>query len=149
MRLEHEELSQAIIGAAIAVHKELGPGFLEVVYENALGLELEVRGLQLKRQLLVPVLYRNVEVGMHRLDLVVDERMVVELKAIKSLDTVHFAVARSSERHRLGPWPAPQLCQAHPRNQARRPPDSRSNSWVLGFLRSASYNAEAEFEDAP
>jgi GxxExxY protein len=95
MRLEHEELSQAIIGAAIAVHKELGPGFLEVVYENALGLELEVRGLQFKRQLLVPVLYRNVEVGMHRLDLVVDERMVVELKAIKSLDTVHFAVARS------------------------------------------------------
>jgi GxxExxY protein len=58
-------------------------------------LSSRVRGLQLKRQLLVPVLYRNVEVGMHRLDLVVDERMVVELKAIKSLDTVHFAVARS------------------------------------------------------
>jgi GxxExxY protein len=95
MELEHRPLSEAIIGAAITVHRELGPGFLESVYENALSLELHARGIPMQRQLPVPVLYRDVEVGLHRLDLVVDARMVVELKAVKALDNVHFAVVRS------------------------------------------------------
>ena len=93
--LEYEKLSGEIIAAAIAVHKNLGPGFLEAVYENALCLELHARNVPLQRQLIVPVFYRRSEVGAHRLDLVVDERMVVELKAIKTVENIHFAVVRS------------------------------------------------------
>lgn len=95
MELEHQALSEAIIGAAITVHRALGPGFVEQVYENALSLELQSRGVPMQRQLPVAILYRGVEVGLHRLDLVIDERMVVELKAVKALDNVHFAVVRS------------------------------------------------------
>ena len=93
--LEHEKLSGEIIAAAIAVHRNLGPGFLKAVYENALCVELHARNVRLQRQLIVPVFYRGSEVGAHRLDLVVDERMVVELKAIKTVETIHFAVVRS------------------------------------------------------
>jgi GxxExxY protein len=95
MGLAHQELSEAIIGAAIAVHRELGPGFVEQVYENALCLELQARTIPIQRQLPASVFYRGVEVGTHRLDLLVDERMVVELKAIKALENVHFAIVRS------------------------------------------------------
>jgi GxxExxY protein len=95
MELEHHALSENIIGAAIAVHRSLGPGFLEQVYENALCLELQARGVALQRQVPVSIFYRSVEVGVHRLDLLVDARLVIELKAVKALDSVHFAVVRS------------------------------------------------------
>jgi GxxExxY protein len=95
MSLDHEELTGPIIGAAIEVHKALGPGFLEAIYEHALALELRGRGIPFQRQLSVPVLYRGVEVGLHRLDLFVAEQIVVEVKAIKDLQDVHFVVARS------------------------------------------------------
>ena len=95
MVLEHHALSESIIGAAITVHRTLGPGFLEQVYENALCLELQAQGIPTQRQLPVPIIYRSVEVGLHRLDLVVDARLVVELKAVKALDSAHFAVVRS------------------------------------------------------
>ena len=95
MPLEHEELTGAIIAAAIAVHRELGPGFVESVYENALVLELRHRDLAFSRQVAVPVLYRDVEVGLHRLDLLVRDQIVVELKAVKHISDVHFAVVRS------------------------------------------------------
>lgn len=95
MTLDHEDLTGAIIGAAIEVHKALGPGFLEAIYENALALELRNRGIPFQRQLAVPVLYQGVEVGLHRLDLFVADQIVVEIKAIKDLQDVHFVVARS------------------------------------------------------
>lgn len=95
MALEHEELTGAIIGAAIAVHRELGPGFVETVYDNALAVELRARGVPHARQLHVPVMYRGVQVGLHRLDLLVDETIVVELKAMKEIADAHFAVVRS------------------------------------------------------
>jgi len=103
MPLEHEELTGAVIGAAIAVHKELGPGFIESVYDNALAIELRKRALRFQRQVAVPVLYHGAEVGMHRLDLFVDDQIVVELKAVKEISDVHFAVARSYLRavHRM------------------------------------------------
>ena len=81
MTLEHEDLTSKIIGAAIEVHKTLGPGYVESVYENALALELRMRDLPMKRQLTVPVVYRGCEVGMHRLDLCVEDQIVVELKS--------------------------------------------------------------------
>jgi GxxExxY protein len=95
MALEHEDLTGSIIGAAIAVHRELGPGFLEAVYDHALALELRARRIPCERQLCVPVAYRRVEVGSHRLDLFVAKQVVVELKAVKEIAAVHFAVVRS------------------------------------------------------
>lgn len=95
VKLEHEELTGEIIGAAIEVHRALGPGFLESVYETALVVELRHRGLSFERQLSVPVVYRGVEVGLHRLDLFVADEIVVELKAIKELLNEHFAIVRS------------------------------------------------------
>lgn len=95
MSLEHEELTGPIIGAAIAVHRELGPGFLEAVYDAALVVELRARRIPFQRQLTIPVLYRGVEVGLHRLDLFVADEIVVELKAVRDIGDVHFAVVRS------------------------------------------------------
>lgn len=95
MALEHEELTGSIIGAAIAVHRELGPGFLEAVYDNALAIELRTRGIPFARQVCVPVVYRGVEVGSHRLDLFVANEIVTELKAVKEIADHHFAVVRS------------------------------------------------------
>jgi GxxExxY protein len=95
MTLEHEELTGRIIGAAIEVHKHLGPGFIESIYENALSLELRSRQISTQRQLTVPVLYRDVEVGLHKLDLLVEGLVVVELKAVKEINDSHFAIVRS------------------------------------------------------
>jgi len=84
-----------IIGAAIRVHEELGPGFLESLYEEALCVELDSLGLRYQRQLLVPVRYRAAVIGEHRLDLLVENDVVVELKAIERFDPIHFATVRS------------------------------------------------------
>jgi len=95
MALEYEALTGKIIAAAIEVHRRLGPGFIESIYENALVMELRKRGLKVERQLEAPVKYDGVEVGRHRLDLFVEDTIVVELKAIKNLEDIHFAVVRS------------------------------------------------------
>ena len=85
MALEFEELTGKIIGAAIEVHRQLGPGFIESIYENALVYELRKRGLKVEQQLEAPVLYDGeVEVGKHRLDLLVEGEIVVDLNAIAS-----------------------------------------------------------------
>ncbi len=95
MALEHEELTGQIIAAAIEVHRELGPGFLESVYEAALVVELRRREIPFEQQLPVPVVYKGVEVHRHRLDLFVANKIVVELKAFKELVPEHFAVGGS------------------------------------------------------
>ncbi|MCU0606902.1 MAG: GxxExxY protein [Candidatus Edwardsbacteria bacterium] len=93
--LEHAGLTEKIIGAAIGVHKALGPGFLESVYENALVVALRDAGLPHEQQREVPVTYNGIQVGLHRLDLLVAGLIVVELKAVKDIEDVHFAVVRS------------------------------------------------------
>jgi len=93
--LEHEQLTGEIIGAAIEVHRALGPGFLESIYENALCVELNRRAIPYCQQLEVPVRYRGADVGTHRLDLLVAEQIVVELKTVKRFDDIHFVVLRS------------------------------------------------------
>ena len=93
--MEHEELTGKIIAAGIEVHRELGPGFLESVYENALVIELQRAGLKVEPQRVVVIRYRGVVVGTHRLDLLVEDLIVVELKAIKSIEPVHFAVLKA------------------------------------------------------
>jgi GxxExxY protein len=96
--LGHRELSSRVIEAAIAVHKALGPGFLESVYENALCVELRRVGIAFEQQKPVDIMYQGEVVGQHRLDLLVEGIMLVELKAVSALEDVFFAVARAQMR---------------------------------------------------
>ena len=93
--LGHKDLSRQVIAAAIEVHRALGPGFLESIYEAALCIELDFRGIRYERQKLVPLRYRDRPVGEHRLDLLVEGVLVVELKAVKALEDIFFATTRS------------------------------------------------------
>src|SRR5437016_13864927 len=93
--LRNRELTDRIIAAAIHVHRELGPAFLESVYEEALGVEFALSGIQFIRQHPVPLFYRDHQVGEHRLDFLVEGKIVVELKAISQLEDIHFAIGRS------------------------------------------------------
>lgn len=92
---EFEELSSRVIGAALDVHKALGPGFLESVYQKAMEVALEHRNLPRERQKEVHVFFEDVDVGLHRLDLVIDGQIILELKAVKALEEVHFAQVRA------------------------------------------------------
>jgi GxxExxY protein len=93
--LSDRDLAGQIIGAAITVHRTLGPGFLEAVYEKALSIELDALGIPHESQKTVEVFYRGKPVGEHRIDLYVGGRIVVELKAVKSLDDIFFSTVRS------------------------------------------------------
>ena len=93
--LRDSQLTEQIIAAAIRVHRVLGPGFLELVYEEALAVEFALSGIQFVRQHPVPLFYRDHQIGEHRLDFLVEGKIVVELKAISHLDDIHFAIGRS------------------------------------------------------
>jgi GxxExxY protein len=95
MELGNFELTERIIAAAIRVHKELGPGFLELMYEEALAIELASAGITFQRQKLLPVFYREHLIGEHRLDLVVEGKLILEPQAISQLEKIHFAIVRS------------------------------------------------------
>ncbi len=89
-----KEITDKILAAAIRVHRELGPGYLESIYEEALCIELVPMGLAFERQKSVEVRYRDQVVGLHRLDLLVESKGVVELKAIKEFEPIHLSVVR-------------------------------------------------------
>ena len=93
--LRDSKLTAEIIACAIRVHRALGPGFLESVYEEALAVEFALSGIQFIRQHPLPLFYRDHQVGEHRLDFLVECKIVVELKAISRLEDVHFAIGRS------------------------------------------------------
>ena len=83
MMLLEGELSHRVIGAAIEVHRELGPGLLESAYEESLSHELSLRGLRFQRQVEMPVRYKNVKLDCgYRLDLLVEESLILELKSV-------------------------------------------------------------------
>jgi len=85
-------LTGEIIGAAIAVHRELGPGLLESAYETCLAFEIADRGLKFERQKAFPLLYRGRPVGHgYRVDLLVEDLVIVEVKAVERLDLIHSA----------------------------------------------------------
>jgi GxxExxY protein len=84
-------LTEKIIGCAIEVHRTLGPGLLEQTYESALCVELQLAGLGFQRQLVVPVTYKNQPVGDYRLDLVVENSVVVEIKSVERFDPIFEA----------------------------------------------------------
>ena len=86
------DMTEAIIGAAICVHKELGPGLLESAYEACLAYELTERKLIFERQKALPVIYRGVELDCgYRIDFLVEDQVVVELKAVEILEPIHEA----------------------------------------------------------
>ena len=86
-----QDLTEKILRAAFAVHNVLGAGFLERVYSNALAVELRTQGIALQNELPIKIQYRNAIVGDYIADLVVDGRVLVELKACASLDPIHTA----------------------------------------------------------
>ena len=90
-----KELSYKIIGAAMEVHRVLGPGFLEAVYEAALAHELTLRGIPFERQKKLPVTYKSQPVGYYVADFVIDGQIVLELKAVSTLTKMHEAQAHN------------------------------------------------------
>lgn len=92
MTTDLNKITEAIIGAAIEVHRELGPGLLESTYEACLAYELVERGLKIERQKALPVTYREVHLDCgYRIDLVVEDLVIVELKVVERLLAIHEA----------------------------------------------------------
>jgi len=90
---KYSELTGKIIGCAMEVHKFLGNGFQEVIYQRALAHEMEIQGLLFSREFEMPVFYKNLQVGTRRVDFLVEEKISVELKALINLEAVHLAQA--------------------------------------------------------
>ncbi len=86
-----DELTELVIGCALTVSNSLGCGFLEKVYENALAHELRKHGLEVQQQKPIEVVYDGVEVGVYVADLIVNDLLILELKAAKAIDNAHVA----------------------------------------------------------
>ena len=89
----YSELTSKIIGCALEVHKTLGNGFQEVIYQRALEIEMNLAGIDAKREFEMPIYYRDYKVGTRRVDFLVTGTVSVELKAVTKLEDVHFAQA--------------------------------------------------------
>jgi GxxExxY protein len=90
---KYSELTSKIIGCAMAVHKTLGNGFQEVIYQRALAIEMQLAGIIFNREFEMPIYYRDEHIGTRRVDFLVEGVVSVELKAITKLEDVHFAQA--------------------------------------------------------
>jgi GxxExxY protein len=88
---ERDPLTEKIIGCAIEVHRELGPGLLETTYENALAVEFELCGLRFQRQVPFPISYKGRIIGEHRLDVLVEKAVVLEIKSVDRHDPIFEA----------------------------------------------------------
>jgi len=91
--METDEITHKIIGCAMKVHSALGNGFQELVYQRALAVEMEYQGVRFIREKKMDIFYRNVQVGTRRVDFFVEDRVMVELKAVSELLHVHKAQA--------------------------------------------------------
>jgi GxxExxY protein len=89
------DLTYKIIGCAMKVHNKMGPGFQEVIYQRCLAIELERAGIGFAREQEQPVFYDGIKVGTRRADFVVEDQVVVELKAVVQLEDVHLAQAKN------------------------------------------------------
>ena len=87
----NDTLTHTIIGCAMNVHNTLGNGFQEVIYQRALAIELEEAGLEYLREQEMPIFYKSHEIGSRRVDFLVENKVMVELKALTSLEDVHLA----------------------------------------------------------
>lgn len=90
--MNENELSYKVIGIALELHKKVGPGLLESAYENALAYDLEEAGLEVKQQVPLPFYYKEIkmEVG-YRVDIIVENKLIVEIKSLENLAPVHFS----------------------------------------------------------
>jgi GxxExxY protein len=91
--MKHEELTHKIIGCAMKVHRVLGNGFQEVIYQRALGIEMQKQGLSYKREMEMSIYYDGIEIGTRRVDFFVEDCIMLELKALMKLEEVHLAQA--------------------------------------------------------
>lgn len=90
--MTENELSHKIIGAALEIHKALGPGLLESVYETTLAFDLREMGLEVKTQIGLPVVYRQLTMDAgYRIDLLVENKVIIEIKSVETLLPVHFS----------------------------------------------------------
>ena len=89
--MKHDNITSTIIKSALQVHTTLGCGFLESIYENSMKIECLNNNLQVKQQYPVNIQYKKIRVGDHRLDLLINDLVIVELKAIKGFEKIHFA----------------------------------------------------------
>ena len=87
--ISDDELVKMIVGAAFEVRKRLAQGYLESTYENAMMVELKMQGLEVANQVPMRVDYKGVEVGVFRADLLVEKRVIVEIKAVSQLNKIH------------------------------------------------------------
>ena len=92
-KYKYSDITSGIIGCAIEVHKTLGTGFQEVIYQRALEIEMNQKGMSFQREYEMPIYYKNQHIGTRRVDFLVDNVISVELKAISILENVHFAQA--------------------------------------------------------
>ncbi|MGA7722091.1 MAG: GxxExxY protein [Ignavibacteriaceae bacterium] len=92
-KYKYSELTSKIIGCAMSVHKALGNGFQEVIYQRALEIELKFAGIALQREFEMPIYYREYSIGSRRVDFLIEGVITVELKAIRKLEDEHFAQA--------------------------------------------------------
>lgn len=90
---KHSELTGKIIGCAMKVHATLGNGFQEVIYQRALAIELQEAGIGFQRELEMPVMYKEQQIGTRRVDFLVEDAVMIELKALVNLEDVHLAQA--------------------------------------------------------
>src|SRR5437870_1269904 len=90
-KLKYPELTEKIIGVYYDVYNEIGHGFLESVYSNCMQIALIGAGLEVQRQIMIPVWFRNHDVGQFRADLIVQKLILIELKAVQTLDRAHEA----------------------------------------------------------
>ena len=89
----HSELTGKIIGCAMEVHSTLGNGFQEVIYQRALDIEMAQRGLRASREHEMDIFYKGIKIGNRRVDFFVEEKVMIEIKAVKELEDVHLAQA--------------------------------------------------------
>ncbi|GAB6283107.1 MAG: GxxExxY protein [Ignavibacterium sp.] len=91
--MKYEDLTRKIIGCAMKVHKTIGNGFQEVIYQRALEIEMLAAELNFSREFEMPIYYRNQQIGTRRVDFFVENKIMVELKALINLEDVHLAQA--------------------------------------------------------
>lgn len=92
-KMLHEELTRKVIGCAMEVHKRLGNGFQEVIYQRALDIEMKLAHIEFAREMEMSIFYRDFEIGTRRVDFFVENKIMVEIKAITKLEDVHLAQA--------------------------------------------------------
>ncbi|MGB6035653.1 MAG: GxxExxY protein [Cryomorphaceae bacterium] len=97
---ENDSFTAKIIGATIEVHKALGPGLLESTYEKSLLHELNLRGLSVKSQVILPIHYKDIQINHgYKIDLIIEEKVVVEIKCVEKISNVHEAQILTYMRH--------------------------------------------------